>query len=403
MPETTENDRILALRRYQILDTPAEGAFDRITALASQILDVPIVIASLVDTNRIWFKSHHGMNVQEIERVPGLCASAILSSEPYVLTDASTDPRSMTNPLVTGDFGLRFYAGIPLTTHDKHNLGALSLIDFKPRTITEQELDILKGLAQVVVDEMELGLVSRRMEEVNRDKSNLLAVLSHEIRTPMNGIMGMASLLHTTALNEEQKEYIETIEKSGESLLTMVDHLLDYSKMEAGKMELINQPFDIRTCVKQSCQLFAGEIAKKQLALNSEIDPAIPAVLIGDEQKIRQIIINLVGNAVKFTEQGQVDIIIRMSSLVPGQYAKVTFMVKDTGIGIDHDQFTKLFQSFTQVHADSNKLQFGGTGLGLYISKQLVELMNGRIWLEESTAAGSTFSFEIKLPLQAHA
>jgi signal transduction protein with GAF and PtsI domain len=129
-----------ALQRYQILDTPPDGAFDRVTALAAKLLKVPISIASLVDTDRIWFKSHHGLDVQQIDRVPGLCASAILNDVPYILNDAGLHPRSLANPLVAGEFGLRFYVGIPLTTHD-HNLGVLSVIDFEPRTISEDELD----------------------------------------------------------------------------------------------------------------------------------------------------------------------------------------------------------------------------------------------------------------------
>lgn len=200
-----ERERLNALQRYQILDTPPDGAFDRVTALASQLLNVPIAITSLVDTDRIWFKSHHGLDVEQIDREPGLCASAILNNVPYILNDASLDPRSLANPLVAGENGFRFYAGIPLNTHDNHNLGVLCVIDYKPRTITEEELDILRSLAQIVMDEMELRLASLHINKLSKDKSDLLAVLSHEIRNPLNGIMGMAELLHSTELTEEQK------------------------------------------------------------------------------------------------------------------------------------------------------------------------------------------------------
>jgi sigma-B regulation protein RsbU (phosphoserine phosphatase) len=150
-----------AVRRYDILDTPPDGAFDRIAALAARLLDVPIAIVSIVDTDRIWFKSHHGLQVSEIGRDPGLCASAILGSEPWLVTDAKTDPRTLSNPLVAGEFGLRFYAGVPLTTHDGHNLGTLCAIDRAPRLITEDETAILTDLAALVMDELELRLSAR--------------------------------------------------------------------------------------------------------------------------------------------------------------------------------------------------------------------------------------------------
>jgi GAF domain-containing protein len=171
--ETTEKEqhRINALRRYQILDTPAEGTFDRITSLASQLFNVPVAITSLVDTDRVWFKSRHGLDLKEVKREPGLCASTILHNVPYVLNDASIDPRSLAHPLVARDKGFRFYAGVPLTTRDNYNLGTLCIMDFQPRTITDQELEILSSLAQIVMDEMELRLASRRIDKLTRQKS----------------------------------------------------------------------------------------------------------------------------------------------------------------------------------------------------------------------------------------
>jgi GAF domain-containing protein len=156
-----ETKRIEALNRYNILDTPPDGSFDRITKLVATIFEVPIAIISLVDTERIWFKSAHGLSVNQIDRVPGLCASAILSSDVYVIGDACKDPRSLANPLVAGEFGLRFYAAAPLQTEDQCNLGTLCIIDKKPRSLTEKEQKILKELADVVMDEMELRLSLR--------------------------------------------------------------------------------------------------------------------------------------------------------------------------------------------------------------------------------------------------
>lgn len=196
MLETTKNeqDRIHALRRYHILDTPPDGAFDKITALAAQLFNVPIAVISLVDTDRIWFKSRHGLEAQEVDRTPGLCASVILNDVPYVLTDASIDPRSLANPLVAGELGFRFYAGVPLTTHDNHNLGVLCVIDFEPRTINEEKINILNTLAQVVMDEMELRLAARRIDELNKE----LELLIHSTG---EGIFGLDRNLNTTFWN----------------------------------------------------------------------------------------------------------------------------------------------------------------------------------------------------------
>lgn len=161
-PPPDEQARLAAVRRYEILDTPADGAFDRITALAAKLLDVPIAIASIVDSDRIWFKSHHGLDAEQVDRDPGLCASAILRYEPLVIPDARLDPVALSNPLVAGELGLRFYAAVPLTTADRHNLGTLCVIDRQPRELDERQVSILEDLAGLVVRELELRLQARR-------------------------------------------------------------------------------------------------------------------------------------------------------------------------------------------------------------------------------------------------
>ena len=164
-----EIERLAAIRRYEILDTPADGSFDRLTALAARLFSVPIAIVSLVDHDRIWFKSHYGLDVQQIGRDPGLCASAILQNEVYTILDAKTDPRTLANPLVAGECGLRFYAAAPLMTRDGFNLGTLCILDFKPSSISDADKETLKDLASIVIDEMELRLASRKIIQAERD------------------------------------------------------------------------------------------------------------------------------------------------------------------------------------------------------------------------------------------
>ena len=186
-----EIERLAAVRRYDILDTPPDGAFDRITALAARRCGVPIAIISVVDEDRIWFKSHHGLAVEQIDREPGLCSSAILGDEPYILNDAQADPRSLANPLVAGDFGLRFYGAVPLTTSDGHNLGTLCVIDKEPRPIDQDQIEDLKDLASVVMDQLELGLSAR--SSVGR--AELMAKeIDHRVMNSLQFVSGLLAM-----------------------------------------------------------------------------------------------------------------------------------------------------------------------------------------------------------------
>ena len=183
--------RMAAVRRFEVLDTPPDGAFDRITAIAARRFGVPISIISIVDEDRIWFKSHHGIPVEQVDRAPGLCASAVLGNDPYLLPDASIDPRSLANPLVAGDFGLRFYAGVPLTTRDGYNLGTLCVIDKEPRPIDQSQIEDLKDLASVVMDQMEMRLAARQAVS----QAQLMAKeIDHRVMNSLQFVSGLLTM-----------------------------------------------------------------------------------------------------------------------------------------------------------------------------------------------------------------
>lgn len=348
-PSPIESLRMDIVRRYAILDTPPDGAFDRVTAIAARLLDTPIAIVSIVDTDRIWFKSHHGLDANQTPRNSGLCASAILQSGPWLITDARHDPRTLANPLVVGELGLQFYLGVPLHTHDGFNLGTLCVLDRKPRTVTQEQIDTLTDLASVVMDQLELRLSAMRSiaeKEAALNHSHLMAEeIDHRV---MNSLQLIVSMLSIQSAQLGSSEAANEISRAAAKIFAVANV---HQHMHVGKAVTTLDCADylVRLCAGLSIMLSSGDKA----AISVE---AVPLTLASEQiSRIGLIVNELVTNALKY---GASKVHVR---LAPFQH-QYCLTVSDNGRGLPAD-------------FDVDKM----SGLGMKVITTLVKNLGGTL------------------------
>jgi signal transduction histidine kinase len=413
-------NRLATLHQVNLLDTPDEIAFDRLTRLVSKLLHAPVALVSLVDKDRQFFKSSVGLpepwaSQRETPLSHSFCQHVVEAGAPLIITDAHSHALVHDN-LAIPDLNVIAYAGFPLTMANGHVLGSFCAIDTKPRVWTQDELEILEELALAVSTEIELRsqLIERERTQVelrhakeaadaaNMAKSMFLAHMSHELRTPLNAIIGYSELLleEITDLGWLQiQPDLAKIQGAGQHLLALVDDVLDVAKIEAGKMEVHPSPFDLAglldsvvTTVQPSIEKNANRFV---IMHDQKFDP-----MISDETKVRQILLNLLSNAAKFTGGGKVE--LHVTAQTRGERGHgIIFKVIDTGIGMTPEQIEQLFQPFAQVNIAAAQ-QHSGSGLGLALSRRLCHLLGGDINVNSKYGIGSTFTVWLPNKYQFH-
>lgn len=392
------SDRLNALLRTELLDTPAEEAFDRLTRLAARLLDVPVSLVSLVDKDRQFFKSHCGLpepwaSARETPLSHSFCQYAVAQAEPLIVRDARDHPLVSENLAIT-DLNVIAYAGIPLITSDGHILGSFCAIDSEPRDWTEDQISLLRDLADSVVTEIELRAAIRESErkakeaeDAARARDEMMAIVSHDLRDPLNTVrlsIGlMLDILPQGELREFELRQLAIIRRAAERMEKLIQDLLDVTRIEAGRLSIEPQPVRVGQVLSDAVEAFRPRAQAAALELTTEA-AGESEKLYADRDRLLQVFSNLIGNAMKFTPEGG-SISVRAYPQEDG----FRFEVADTGPGIPPEHLPHLFDRFWQA----NNAARSGAGLGLAICKGIVEAHGGTLWVESTPGEGSTFSF----------
>ncbi|MDQ3392755.1 MAG: GAF domain-containing sensor histidine kinase [Bacteroidota bacterium] len=391
IPIVPENDeqRLNVLKRYEILDTPPEQSFNRIAELAIKMFKVPIALVSLVDKENVYFKANVGMgNIKTIDRGISLCSLAILRDTPTVFENSTEEPCLLANPLVTGSFGLRFYAGAPIVTSDGFNIGTVCIVDKIPREFSENDTSMLQDLAGIVMDELEVRLSAIK---ALRAKSEIMHIAAHDLKNPLFNIQALCDMLFSEKKTIDKEKVGGMIKESSRNMVTLIDRLVKLSEIEntqfALDLKMVNTA-DIAKEVVRANQIAA--LNKKQ-HINLNVQSGCHSIL--DKGWITEVFDNLINNAIKYSPpEKTIEVLLKTDD------TGLHFEVMDEGLGFSEKDKLGVFKTFSKL---SSKPTGGetSTGLGLSIVKTLVELHKGTVQLE-SEGKGKGSRFIVKIPAQ---
>lgn len=388
-----EDKRLARLRELGILDTLEEEAYDDLTMLAAQICQTPIALVSLVDRDRQWFKSHHGLATRETRRDIAFCAHAILDDKPFVINDSANDIRFRDNPLAVGAPFVKFYAGAPLIFEPGIHLGTLCVIDSHARSLSPDQERALAALARQVVSQLKLRLRVKELQQLDHAKDDFISMVSHELRTPLTAINGALAILQApspAASAPQAANLLDIAHRNSDRLIALVNDILDAAKLQSGKIELHLETVDAAALATQAGDMNRSYCDTCNCALAVMVRCAPNTTVRADPQRVQQVLSNLISNAAKFSRNGDT-----VELAVDCTNDDVRFSVTDHGPGIPADAQDRLFKRFSQIKSHANE-KLPGTGLGLNISKQLVELHGGTIGFESVPAAHTTFFFTLQ-------
>ena len=392
-PTSTNTDwkeagRIEVLQKYEILDTPPDVRFDKITKLAAQLLKVPIAIVSLVDENRIWFKSKFGLDVQEISREPGLCSSAITSDKIYIVEDAKNDSRTSANELVSGALGIQFYSAVPLKTREGFNLGTLCVIDFKPRCLSSTEKEVLAGLGDLVMNQIEMQLEAR---VALRHYHQLLNTTAHDLKNPVSIMPLLADLIMENKSNPAAIDDIsKQIKDAGRRMALTINELLENAISDNGNLHLRLESFDLKSLVEGIVDANQALARKKQQKLI--LQDTESCIIFADHRRLTEVVDNVINNAIKYSFN-KTNIFVSLKK----EREKAVITVHDEGLGLTKDDLKNLFRRFTSLSPQPTGGEIS-TGLGLSMAKEIVEAHSGKITAESAGKKKGSI-FKIELPL----
>ena len=398
-----ERARLSALRRYDILDTPREQAFDDIAELAAQICGTPIGIINLVDADRQWGKAIVGLDDTEAPREDSFCARTIeWHDEVMIVPDTREDPRFANNPMVLGDPHLRFYAGTQITDREGYNLGSGCVADGVPRDLTDEQKRALAALGRQAIAQMELRLALKlereqvdRLEELDRMRDQFVSTISHELRSPLTSIRGWLDMLLDEAevMDPGHVDALQRVSRNTDRLTRVVGDLLDLYHVDAGDLSMQTEPVDLAAIARDAVAGIEAAGSCSGLDVRASL-PSSPVEVSGDPARLAQVIDNLCSNAVKYTPEGGT---VRVS--LDASRGVAALCVADSGIGIPAEERGHLFERFFRASTATER-EIKGTGLGLAISKAIVEKHGGSIDVSDGDGGVGT-AFTVTLPLRA--